>query len=203
MAPIGSKWYQWIADASLPNLYAISAAIAIAICLTYWFTRDVWRWAWTGRHVFCRHPFRSKILVPWRRFAFVHLPRYMHWLDISNYRQALILAVMIAGNIVGLRLRAHSWAEAQKRAGSMAVINIVPLCTGISFGFPADLLHVDRQMLAWFHRWVGRICVLLSVLHCSLLVTVTRTMNLANPRHIVPIAVSQRYPVAKCAYCAD
>ncbi|KAJ6038448.1 hypothetical protein N7460_008219 [Penicillium canescens] len=70
----------------------------------------------------------------------------------------------------------------------MAVINIVPLCTGISFGFSADLLHVDRQMLAWFHRWVGRICVLLSVLHCSLLVTVTRTMNLANPRHIVPIA---------------
>ncbi|OQD77360.1 hypothetical protein PENANT_c110G04200, partial [Penicillium antarcticum] len=35
----------------------------------------------------------------------------------------------------------------------MAVINLVPLCTGISFGLPADLLHVDRQMLAWFHRW--------------------------------------------------
>lgn len=84
----------------------------------------------------------------------------------------------------------------------MAVINFVRLCTGISFGLPADLLHVDRQMLAWFHRRVGRICVLHSLLHCSLLVTV-RTMNLANSRYIVPIAVSQGYSEAKCAYCAD
>ncbi|KAJ5775847.1 uncharacterized protein N7511_000858 [Penicillium nucicola] len=128
MAPIGSKWYHWIAETSLPNFY----------------------------------------------------------------RQALALAVMLAGNIVGLRLRAHSWVEVQKRAGSMAVINLVPLCTGISFGLPADLLHVDRQMLAWFHRWAGRICAIHSLLHCSLLVTIARTMNLASSQHVVPL-------VAGCA----
>jgi hypothetical protein len=62
---------------------------------------------------------------------------------------------------------------------------------------------MDRQMLAWFHRWVGRICVLHSLLHCSLLVTVARTMNLADSRYIIPIAVSKVYSKAKCAYCAD
>ncbi|KAF3004643.1 hypothetical protein E8E15_000933 [Penicillium rubens] len=128
------------------------------------------------------------MLGSWRRLAFVHLPKCLHWLDIPNYREALILAVMLAANIVSLRLRAHSWAEAQKRAGSLAVINLVPLCTGISFGLPADLLHVDRQMLAWFHRWIGRICVLHSLFHCSLLVAAARTMNLVTPRHIFPIA---------------
>ncbi|OQE65759.1 hypothetical protein PENNAL_c0198G09455, partial [Penicillium nalgiovense] len=128
------------------------------------------------------------MLGSWRRLAFVHLPKCLYWLDIPNYREALILAVMLAANIVGLRLRAHSWAEAQKRAGSLAVINLVPLCTGISFGLPADLLHVDRQMLAWFHRWIGRICVLHSLFHCSLLVAAARTMNLVTPRHIFPIA---------------
>jgi hypothetical protein len=189
----GSKWYRWIADTSLPNLYAISAAIILAICLIYWLARDVSLWMWTRHHVVFLFPFRSRMLGSWRRLAFVHLPKCLHWLDIPNYREALILAVMLAANIVGLRLRAHSWAEAQKRAGSLAVINLVPLCTGISFGLPADLLHVDRQMLAWFHRWVGRICGLHSLIHCSLLVTVARTMNLATSRHIVPIAVSQRY----------
>ncbi|KAJ5500673.1 hypothetical protein N7453_009724 [Penicillium expansum] len=128
------------------------------------------------------------MLGPWRQFAYVYLPKGMSWLDISQYRQALVLAVMLAANIVGLRLRTHSWREAQKRAGSLAVINLIPLCTGMSFGLPADLLHVDRHMLAWFHRWVGRICVLHSLLHCSLLVSVARTTTLANPQYIVPIA---------------
>jgi hypothetical protein len=58
---------------------------------------------------------------------------------------------------------------------------------------------MDRKMLAWFYRWVGRICVLHSLLHCSLLVTVARTMDLANSRYIIPIAVSREYSEVKCA----
>lgn len=189
MPPIGSDLYRWFAGTSLPNLYAISAAAVLSIWLIYWLGRGVWRWARGRRHVgFCR-PFQLKMLGSWRQFAYVHLPKGMSWLDISQYRQALVLTVMLAANIVGLRLRTHSWREAQKRAGSLAVINLIPLCTGVSFGFPADLLHVDRHMLAWFHRWVGRICVLHSLLHCSLLVGVARTTTLANPQYIVPIAV--------------
>ncbi|KAI2732829.1 hypothetical protein DTO013E5_10246 [Penicillium roqueforti] len=95
---------------------------------------------------------------------------------------------MLAANIFGLRFRTQSWTQAQKRAGSLAVINLIPLCSGVSFGLPADLLHVDRQMLAWFHRWVGRICVLHSILHGSLLVSIARTTTLASPRYAVPIA---------------
>ncbi|KAI3094638.1 hypothetical protein CBS147333_9956 [Penicillium roqueforti] len=142
------------------------------------------------------------MLGSWRQFAYVHLPKGMSWLDISQYRQALVLAVMLAANIVGLRLRTHSWTKAQKRAGSLAVINLIPLCTGVSFGFPADLLHVDRHMLAWFHRWVGRICVLHSLLHCLLLVSVARTTTLANPRYIVPIAAGSALVLVIPVTCA-
>ncbi|KAJ5829179.1 uncharacterized protein N7525_007432 [Penicillium rubens] len=202
MPPTGSKWYRWIADTSLPNLYATSAAIIIAICLIYWLARDVWLWVWTRRHVISRRPFRSKTIGSWRRLVFVHLPKCLRWLDIPNYREARNLTVMLTANIVGLRLRAHSWAEAQKRAGSLAVINVVPLCTGISFGLLADLLHVDRQILAWFHRWVGRICVLHSLVHCSLLVAVARTMNLATSRHIFPIAAGCALFLVVPATCA-
>ncbi|CAG8340362.1 unnamed protein product [Penicillium salamii] len=113
----------------------------------------------------------------------------MTWLGIPKYRQALVLEVMLAVNVFGLRFRAHTWMETQKRAGSLAVINLIPLCTGMSFGLPADLLHVDRHILARFHRWVGCICVFHSVLHGSLLVSVARTTAPANPRYVAPIAV--------------
>lgn len=189
MPPIESNLHRWVDETSLPNLYAACAALILATWLIYWIGRDVWRCVWRRRHVVFRHPFQSKIRRSWRRFAYVHLPKGMTWLDVPKYRQALVLAVMLAANVFGLRFRTHSWTEAQKRAGSLAVINLIPLCTGVSFGLPADLLHVDRQMLAWFHRWVGRICVLHSILHGSLLVSVSRTTTLASPRYVVPIAV--------------
>ncbi|CAG8083244.1 unnamed protein product [Penicillium nalgiovense] len=110
MPPTGSKWYRWIADTSLPNLYATSAAIFIAICLIYWLARDVCLWVGTRRHVIFRRPFRSRMIGSWRRLALVHLPKCLRWLDIANYREARNLTVMLAANIVGLRLRAHSWA---------------------------------------------------------------------------------------------
>ena len=181
MPPIESDLHRWIAETSLPNLYAICAALILAAWLIYWIGRDVWRWAWRRR--------QSRIRQAWRRFAHVHLPKVMARLDIPKYRPALLLAVMLAANVFGLRFRTHSWTEAQKRAGSLAVINLIPLCTGVSFGLPAHLLHVDRHMLAWFHRWVGRICMLHSILHGSLLVSVARKTSLASPRYVVPIAV--------------
>ncbi|CAG8197248.1 unnamed protein product [Penicillium nalgiovense] len=189
MPPFGPDLHRWVAETSLPNLYAICAALILAAWLIYWIGRDLWRWAWRRRHGVFFHPFQSRIRHSWRRFAYVHLPKGMACLDIPKYRQALLLAVMLAANIFGLRFRTQSWTQAQKRAGSLAVINLIPLCSGVSFGLPADLLHVDRQMLAWFHRWVGRICVLHSILHGSLLVSIARTTTLASPRYVVPIAV--------------
>lgn len=69
------------------------------------------------------------------------------------------------------------------------MINLIPLCSGVSFGLPVDLLYVDRQMLAWFHCWVGRICVLYSILYGSLLVSIARTTTLASLCYVVLIAV--------------
>ncbi|KAI2670183.1 hypothetical protein LCP963914a_9874 [Penicillium roqueforti] len=89
--------------------------------------------------------------------------------------------------MVVLAYEAESWMTAQRRAGSLAVIHVIPLCLGINFGFPADLLHLDRQTMAWLHRWIGRICVLHSLFHGSLMVSISRTSTLTVPIHIIPI----------------
>ncbi|KAJ5611987.1 hypothetical protein N7510_005181 [Penicillium lagena] len=64
---------------------------------------------------------------------------------------------------------------------------MTPLCLGINFGFPADVLHIDRQTLAWFHRWTGHICVLHSLLHGSFVVSNVRKSMPPNPNYIITI----------------
>lgn len=101
-----------------------------------------------------------------------------------------MLTILLASNIVVLRLKTPTLAAVQRRAGSLAAVNIIPLCTGMNFGLPASLLCLNRHDLAWFHRWMGRICVLHSILHGSSLLTITKSSTLATPRYIIPIVVS-------------
>ena len=71
-----------------------------------------------------------------------------------------------------------------------AVIHVIPLCTGINFGFPADTLLTDHLVLAWVHRWVGRTFLLHSLLHGSLVASSARTSAVTAPPSILPIVVS-------------
>ncbi|KAJ5642499.1 hypothetical protein N7490_006499 [Penicillium lividum] len=127
----------------------------------------------------------------WRSFLYIHLSTVFRHLDIAEFHQALTIAILFTANIVVLTYGAESWTAAQRRAGSLAIIHIIPLCPGINFGFPADLLHLDRQVLAWFHRWIGRICVLHALLHGSLVVSIARISILAIPSHLIPMIGGQ------------
>jgi hypothetical protein len=118
------------------------------------------------------------------------LPKGVQWIDISTYRQDLTVVIQFAVNIVALRLGTNSLHTARIRAGSLAIIHMTPLCLGINFGFPADVLHIDRQ--TWFHRWTGHICALHSLLHGSFVVSTARQSRPANPNYIITILV-RRY----------
>jgi hypothetical protein len=107
----------------------------------------------------------------------------------TNLQQTSAILILLTANIIVLTYRAETWAAAQKRAGSLALIHIIPLCSGINFGFPADLLHFDRQDFAWFHRWVGRVCVIHSLLHGSLVVSIVKMSTLATPSRFIPMIV--------------
>ena len=192
MHKTASKLVRWISDLSVPELYSIGAACVLVAWLIYWLGRDVWLWIWRRRHGAFWRAWNAKLPGSWRRMLLVYLPQGLRWLDISTYPQALTVAFLLAANIFGISFRTHSWIEVQKKAGALAVIHFLPLCTGMTFGLPADLLHIDRQTFAWLHRWFGRLCVLQSLLHSSMLVSIARTSTLATCRYMIPLVVCER-----------
>lgn len=193
MHKTASKLVRWISDLSVPELYSIGAACVLVAWLIYWLGRDVWLWVWRRRHGASWRAWNAKLPGSWRRMLLVYLPKGLRWLDISTYPQTLTVAFLLAANTFGISFRTHSWIEVQKKAGALAVIHFLPLCTGMTFGLPADLLHIDRQTFAWLHRWFGRLCVLQSLLHSSMLVSIARTSTLATGRYMIPLVVCERH----------
>ncbi|OJZ80214.1 hypothetical protein ASPFODRAFT_212801 [Aspergillus luchuensis CBS 106.47] len=80
-------------------------------------------------------------------------------------RLAYQLGVLLGANIVLLLVSAHGWADVQQRAAKLAVLNLLPLGTGLTFGLPAHLLGISRSAVAWLHRWFGRVMAAHSLLH--------------------------------------
>ncbi|KAJ5365299.1 hypothetical protein N7517_008185 [Penicillium concentricum] len=106
------------------------------------------------------------MLGSWRQFAYVHLPKVPASTSAGCYACSKYCWPSVANPFLEGSIE-KSWLFGSHQP--------YPL-------MHRYLLHVDRHMLAWFYRWVGRICVLHSLLHCSLLVSVARTTTLANPR---------------------
>lgn len=180
-----------LSSLSIPTLYGLLSAVVILCWLFYISGRYVSFYIWDRRHVVSWHSLGSRLSHPWRHWVCVSLPKGFQWIDISTYPQALTVVILFAANIVTLRLGTNSWHTARIRAGSLAIIHMTPLCLGINFGFPADVLHIDRQTLAWFHRWTGHICVLHSLLHGSFVVSTVRQSTSSNPNDIITILVRQ------------
>ena len=160
--------------------------------LLYILGRSVSLGIWHRRRLVSWHSISSQLSEPWRQWMCVYLPKLSQWIGISTFSQALAVAILIAANIVALAFRTTSWHTAKIRAGSLAVIHLIPLCLGFNFGFPADLLHLDRETFAWFHRWTGHICVLHSFLHRSLVVSMVRQLRPASQDAIITVLVSGR-----------
>lgn len=193
MHTTASKLVAWISGLSVPELYSIGAACVLVVWWIYWLGREVCLWLWRRRHRVSWRASNTQMPGSWRLLLFVHFPKGLRWLDISTYSQLLTVAFLLAANIFGISFRTHSWTEVQTKAGALAVIHFLPLCTGMSFSLPADLLHIDRQTFAWLHRWFGRLCVLQSLLHSSMLVSVARKSTLATSRYMVPLVVRERH----------
>lgn len=192
MLEILSRLSQQLSGLSITELYGLVAALLVAIWLLYTFGRHVWLWAWKRRYSISLHSIGSNLPKAWRCFLYVHLPGVFRHLDIADFHQIFTLTTLFTANMVASTYRADSWTTAQRRAGSLAVIHVIPLCLGINFGFPADLLHLDRQIMTWFHRWIGRICVLHALFHGSLVVSIARIVTLAIPSHFIPMIVRKR-----------
>ncbi|PYH67129.1 uncharacterized protein BO88DRAFT_427288 [Aspergillus vadensis CBS 113365] len=45
----------------------------------------------------------------------------------------------------------------EQRAAKLAMLNLLPLGAGLTFGFLSHVLRIRRSAVAWSHRWFGRV----------------------------------------------
>lgn len=158
-----SDFSHWLSRTSLSAKYGLCAASILLAWLLYHIGQSFLAWA-----------LKLQRTVSWRRFLQFPVPNIMHHLDLASYIHCLVLAALLASNAVALFFAAQSFAEIQKRAGSLAVIYLFPLFAGPSFSQISSISHVSRDVLAWFHRWVGRICLAHCILHGTVMVKIAR-----------------------------
>ncbi|CAG8875756.1 unnamed protein product [Penicillium salamii] len=161
MPRLTSRFAEWLARASVQDIFSLCGLLALVCWLSYSLGRR-----------YSHGLLRLQHAISWRRFFQAPTPGPLQWLDIPSYLQG------------GVHVR--SWAEVQKRAGCLAVTHLVPLYSGFSFSLPAHVYRVERGTVQWAHRWLGRICALHCLLHGSVLGTVARNTRLATPL-VIPL----------------
>lgn len=179
MPRLTSKFVEWLARASVQDIFSFCGLLALVCWLSYSLGR---------RYIHLL--LRLQHAISWRRLFQAPTPGPLQWLDIPSYLQGGIVAALVIANIVAVSVHVRSWAEVQKRAGCLAVTHLVPLYSGFSFSLPAHVYRVERGTVQWAHRWLGRICALHCLLHGSVLGTVTRDTRLAAPL-VIPLVVRE------------
>lgn len=172
MTPVAVRFSEWLAGVSLPGKYGLIAALILCAYLFNHIGRGCLTWS-----------LKLQRAVAWRRLLQSRVPNILHRLDVLSYAHCVLLAVLLASNIVVLVFTARSFAEIQKRAGAMAVISLFPLFAGPTFSQTSSLCHLSRDTLAWAHRWVGRICLVHCLIHSTVIVgIVRRSASLSGPQ---------------------
>ena len=96
----------------------------------------------------------------------------------------------VAGNVFCLSFRAASTVEVGRRAGSIALINMVPLFSGPHLSLLANALGVSLVSAQRVHRSMGIMASALVLVHLLFTLAATSLFELGNPRNIFAVIVS-------------
>ncbi|KAL9129886.1 MAG: hypothetical protein Q9217_001786 [Psora testacea] len=138
-------------------LFAIATGslIAFAFILRFWrtFGRALRKriYVYLLRHVILPYAVRRyRFLGPW------------------SYARLICYCVYLAVMAVGCSFRASSVELAGRRAGTLALINMLPLYLGFHLDLAAGLLGFPRSRYTIFHRAVGLMSVALCAVHSGI-----------------------------------
>lgn len=102
------------------------------------------------------------------------------WTRASVFSQLVYITL----NIVCITLQVSTPQQAGLRAGTLSLINMVPLFAGLHHGFLADLLGISLDMYQHIHRSAGLMSFVLALFH------VLTSYNLLAKAHQFELIVS-------------
>ncbi|RDH26456.1 hypothetical protein BDQ94DRAFT_176361 [Aspergillus welwitschiae] len=154
MPPALSDLYEQVSQIQSVEWYGIWVAALLGAWLLTRLAHQLGRWS-----------IQRPIAVSLGQRIGHELPWPVRTIDIATALEAILVGVLLGANIVLLLVSAHGWADVQQRAAKLAVLNLLPLGTGLTFGLPAHLLGISRSAFAWWHRWFARVMAAHSLLH--------------------------------------
>ncbi|OCT49043.1 hypothetical protein CLCR_04721 [Cladophialophora carrionii] len=123
-------------------------------------------WPWISRCVRPLSPLTSKYLV--YRYV-LHRHRFMGPWSLAG---VLLQLIYVTGNILCIALRMRhgqtrisTLSQAGQRAGTLSIINLIPLFAGLHLSALSDLLGVNLRTVRQIHRSAGVMASLLMVFH--------------------------------------
>ena len=127
------------------------------------------------RHILHRH----RLLGPWSRAG------------------VLLKLIYVAGNATCISLEVSqsrpeipTLSQAGFRAGTLLIVNLIPLFAGPHLGFLADLLGVNLSTIRQIHRSAGVMAVLLAAFHTLVAVGSRPSFGLSLPQNLFAVIVS-------------
>ena len=103
--------------------------------------------------------------------------------------ELLTQAIYLTANLFCLSFRVSGAAKAGIRAGTLSLVNMIPLFTGPSLSFLADRLGVSLQVYRCVHRSAGFMTVTLVLIHVLSVVS-QGSFSLSPPQHLFAVIVS-------------
>jgi hypothetical protein len=130
---------------------------------------------WISKHIIYLYAIdRHRIVRPWTRaIVALHL-------------------VYIALNVFCLGFQASSASKAGLRAGTLSLINMVPLFAGPHLGFLADMLGLSLTSFHRIHRSVGWMSFAMEILHVSTVIVSGVSFDLNQHANIFTLIASKK-----------
>ena len=142
------------------QLYSIIFGGLMLIC----FSRALFVWLYQHYFVFLFY----KLLY----YPFL-VPRTRFNLPYSPFR-FLLQTCYYAGVVLSVTVKTRSLSELSARSALLAVIHFLPLCLGLSFCLPADMLGMSVRTYRLVHGSIGLIVLLLSMTHSATVIPALR-----------------------------
>lgn len=163
--------------------YAISFPIIAAVLVTSQFRSVLRRWIVT-----------PLFLLLLRYFVYPLLIRRRYWTGVTFFQGAFIggvfslnVYIVIVGFSIGLGVQTITGLMV--RSGTIAAVNLIPLFLGGRTSVFESLIGVSLHTYYLVHHWIGRLVILLSVVHAGL-VTVLGIPWRLDSSHISGLSVS-------------
>jgi len=125
-----------------------------------------------------------------KHLTYPHLISRHRFLGLWTRADVLVQLIYVAANVFCLSFQAPTVSQAGLRAGTLSLINMVPLFAGFHISFLADLLGVSITTYRRIHRSLGLMSFVLVLFHVLVAVTSGTSFSLATGQHLFALIVS-------------